>query len=90
MVAQGRRGPQAGAELQLFLRSARIEIVAFDAAQSDMARLAWQKFGKGNHPAGLNLGDCCVYALAKATDEPVLCKGDEFNKAGIEVVGVSE
>ena len=35
-------------------------------------------FGKGNHPAGLNLGDCFAYALAEATREPLLFKGGDF------------
>jgi ribonuclease VapC len=35
-------------------------------------------YGKGNHPAGLNIGDCCAYALAKYSGEPLLFKGGDF------------
>lgn len=48
------------------------------------ARHAWRRFGKGNHPAALNFGDCFAYALAKATGEPLLFKGDDFAVTDIE------
>ena len=54
------------------------------AEQADAARDAWRRFGKGNHPAGLNFGDCFAYALAKATGEPLLFKGDDFARTDIE------
>ena len=85
MVSEGRRGEKGGAEVEMFLYRAGIEIVPFDERQAEAARMAWRKFGKGKHPAGLNLGDCCVYALAKVTGEPVLCKGDDFARTDIEV-----
>ena len=47
-------------------------------------RLAWREFGKGNHPARLNFGDCFVYALAKTLDEPLLFKGDDFTLTDIQ------
>jgi uncharacterized protein with PIN domain len=40
-------------------------------------------FGKGKHPAGLNFGDCFAYALAKATGEPLLFKGNDFSQTDI-------
>ena len=43
-----------------------------------LARDAYRRFGKGNHPAGLNFGDCFAYALAKERDVPLLFKGDDF------------
>ncbi len=42
------------------------------------------KFGKGRHPAGLNIGDCCSYALAKCSGEPLLFKGDDFSQTDIK------
>ena len=51
----------------------------------EAARLAWWCFGKGNHPAGLNFGDCFAYALAKTTGEPLFFKGDDFALTDIEV-----
>jgi ribonuclease VapC len=40
-------------------------------------------FGKGRHPAGLNVGDCASYALAAASDEPLLFKGNDFSQTDI-------
>ena len=47
------------------------------------AREAWRKFGKGQHPAALNFGDCFAYALAKMTGEPLLFKGNDFIQTDI-------
>ena len=44
---------------------------------------AYLTFGKGLHPARLNLGDCFAYALAKQLDAPLLYKGDDFAKTDI-------
>ncbi len=43
-----------------------------------MAMAAYLRFGRGFHPAKLNLGDCFAYALAKTLDAPLLYKGDDF------------
>ena len=49
------------------------------ASQAQIAREAYRDFGKGSgHPAGLNFGDCFSYALAKATGESLLFKGEDF------------
>jgi len=48
-----------------------------------LAIRAWQEYGKGQHPAGLNFGDCFSYALAKATGEPLLFKGVDFAQTDI-------
>lgn len=44
---------------------------------------AWRRFGKGRHPAGLNLGDCFAYALAQTRNLPLLFKGDDFPKTDV-------
>jgi ribonuclease VapC len=56
------------------------------AEQADLARAAWRTYGKGNHPAGLNIGDCCAYALAKYSGEPLLFKGGDFTLTDIPSV----
>ena len=71
-------------KLDELLKSLAIEIVTISPEQADLAREAYQKFGKGNHPAKLNLGDCFAYALAKARGEPLLFKGDDFRLTDIE------
>jgi ribonuclease VapC len=65
-------------DLDLFLMEAAVEVVPVTAGQARIARDAYRRFGKGNHPAGLNYGDCFAYALAKERDLPLLFKGDDF------------
>ncbi|MGO8674209.1 MAG: type II toxin-antitoxin system VapC family toxin [Capsulimonadaceae bacterium] len=86
MVIEGRYGVAGAADLDLWLLKTRAEIVPFDARQAELARRAWRRYGKGNHPASLNFGDCCVYAAAKATGEPILCKGNDFTQTDIPTV----
>jgi len=90
MVLEGRHGPDAGVDLELFLFDARTEIVPFDSRQAQAAVRAWRRYGKGRHPAQLNLGDSCVYALAKASHEPVLCKGADFPRTDIPLATHSQ
>ena len=78
IVIESRKDEAGGRELDLFLYRTAIEVVAVDQDQAEIARLAWRRFGKGRHPAGLNYGDCFAYALAKATGERLLFKGNDF------------
>ncbi|MEZ5351906.1 MAG: type II toxin-antitoxin system VapC family toxin [Bryobacteraceae bacterium] len=83
MVLEGRRGEDAGRDLDLFLQRAAIETVPFDAAQLAMARLAFRRFGQGRHAAGLNFGDCAAYALARWSGEALLFKGSDFTATDV-------
>ena len=67
-----------------FLTNERIEIIPFDEPLSDLAFEAYGRYGKGRHPARLNMGDCAAYALAKARGWPLLYKGDDFAETDIE------
>jgi len=78
IVIEAKKGEAGGIELDLLLHRARIETVAISAEQVELARTAWRLYGKGNHSAGLNIGDCCAYALAKYSGEPLLFKGGDF------------
>ena len=85
MVLSGRTGDaSAWIELDELIASAAIEIVAQDEALVATARTAFLRYGKGRHPAGLNLGDCAAYALAKTRRLPLLFKGDDFGKTDVE------
>ncbi len=54
------------------------------ADQARIGREAYRDFGKGSgHPAQLNFGDCFPYALARATGEPLLFKGDNFTHTDV-------
>ena len=83
MVVEGQIGLEAGRHCDTFFRRAGIIIEPFTVEQAHLARQAFQDFGKGRHPAGLNFGDCFAYALAKVTGEPLLFKGEDFNKTDI-------
>ena len=83
LVIEGRKHEAGRVDLELFLAEAGIEIVAVTPDHADLACKAWRRFGKGNHPAALNFGDCFAYALAKASGEPLLFKGDDFARTDI-------
>jgi ribonuclease VapC len=87
IVIHARKGPAGIRELDLFLHSARATVASVDADQILLARAAYEKYGKGHHPAALNLGDCCSYALARSSGEPLLFKGNDFSKTDIPAVG---
>lgn len=86
IVAEARFGPDGNDLVRRFLRDADIEMVDVDGEAADRAVSAWRQFGKGRHPAGLNLGDCFAYALAERTGFPLLCTGDDFAATDLDVV----
>lgn len=84
VVADRARDPRARSALDDLLRTIDPEVEAFTAEHAAIARQAHRNFGRGSgHPARLNLGDCFSYALAKATGEPLLYKGDHFGHTDI-------
>lgn len=79
VVIDGSRDPVASRRFDDLVRAAQLVTEPVTEAQVQIAREAYRDFGKGSgHPAGLNLGDCFAYALAKVTGEPILFKGDDF------------
>lgn len=77
-VVEGRKGAEGRERLARFFQLTGAEIVPVSVQQSELAVEAFRRFGKGRHPARLNIGDCFAYALAKATREPLLYKGGDF------------
>lgn len=86
IVIEAKKGEAGGRELDLLLHRAKIDIVPFDNEQAEIARMAWRQYGKSNHPASLNFGDCFAYALAKTSGEPLLFKGNDFSQTDIKTV----
>ena len=86
IVIEARKGETGGRELDLLLHRARIEIIALNNDQVEIALTAYRKFGKWNHPACLNIGDCCAYALARYSGEPLLFKGNDFSQTDVQAV----
>jgi len=83
IVIEAKTGEPGGREFDLLCHHANIEIIPFTAEHYALARRAWREFGKGRHPARLNMGDCCAYALARHSGEQLLYKGDDFGKTDI-------
>lgn len=83
LVRKGVDGPSL---LDALIQAARLRTVSMNADQAVIARSAYTRFGKGRHPAGLNLGDCCSYALARASGEPLLFKGKDFAQTDVALV----
>jgi len=85
IVVESRYGAEGVRALDLLLTRASIDVVPVDAAQAQLARAAFARFGKGRHPAGLNFGDCFPYALATSLGEPLLFKGADFGATDVAV-----
>ena len=78
------RGDIGSQKLTEFLERLSPQVISFDEIQSSLAVIAVKTFGKGHHPARLNFGDCCAYALAKSLNLPLLYKGNDFAQTDID------
>jgi ribonuclease VapC len=78
LVLRDRIGAEGVEYLDGFLARPHVDLIGFDSKLLPIARLAFDRFGKGRHRAGLNFGDCMTYAVAKFHDVPLLFKGDDF------------
>jgi len=79
IVIDGSRDPIASRRFDELVTEAQLSVEPVDDVQARIAREAYRDFGRGSgHPARLNFGDCFAYALAKATREPLLFKGQDF------------
>ena len=86
IVAMG-KGDDVYARAQALIRELPVAVVPFDAEQAEIARRAYEQYGKGRrHPAQLNFGDTFSYALAKAQGLPLLFKGNDFARTDVAVV----
>ena len=82
-VVEGRKSGAGRERLDRFFRMTDPEIVPVTPEQAEIAVEAFRRFGRGRHPAALNIGDCFVYALARATGEKLLFKGGDFARTDI-------
>ncbi len=83
IVVEAQTEDRGSRQFDAFFRRAGIVIEPVTEDQAHVARQAYIDFGKGRHPAGLNLGDCFAYALAKVTGEPLLFKGQDFRETDL-------
>lgn len=73
-----------GNEMASMLDGFGFTVVPVTAASAQRAASAYARWGKGNHGAGLNFGDCCSYEVAKAHDCPLLFVGVDFSKTDVK------
>jgi ribonuclease VapC len=86
LVLVHKEGPRGKPLLADFLQQRRFEVISFGDAHWRSAQMAFMRFGKGRHPAGLNFGDCLTYATAFVAGQPLLCIGDDFPQTDLELV----
>ena len=67
-----------------FLDEPFVAVEPLDAEQATIAAHAYRRYGRGHHPAGLNLGDVFAYALARQRNVPLLFKGEDFVRTDVE------
>ena len=86
IVVDRHENPDKAPALDELLETLGMDIEPVTIQQARIARRAYHLYGKGNHPAGLNFGDCFAYALAKTMSLPLLFKGNDFAQTDIEAV----
>jgi len=74
--------------VERMLKAAEIEVIPFGSMHYEAAVSAWLRYGKGRHPASLNLGDCFSYAVAQLSGQPLLCVGEGFKKTDLRLVSL--
>lgn len=84
IVLAARLGEEARPVLALLLEQLDLRVVPFEAVHAREAREAFLRFGRGNHPAALNFGDCLTYAVAKVAGLPLLFVGEDFSQTDVE------
>lgn len=70
-------------QLRRFLRDMEVEVIPFTAEHYEVAMDAFERFGKGRHPADLNFGDCLTYAVARLSGLPLLYTGNDFARTDL-------
>ena len=76
-------GRDAGALVEQFLVETQTMVIPFGRDHISVFFEAYMRFGKGRHPARLNMGDCFTYATAKVAGMPVLFTGDDFSQTDL-------
>jgi ribonuclease VapC len=69
--------------LPRLLEKCRVREIPFDHRHRLVAERAFARYGRGNHPAELNYGDCMTYATARIGGAPLLFVGDDFAKTDL-------
>lgn len=86
MVMLGRPGKPGRLLLAEFMNEWKLNVLTFGEAHWRIAQNASSAYGKGRHPAKLDVGDCLSYAMARVSGEPLLCVGDDFPQTDLRLV----
>jgi ribonuclease VapC len=79
IVVDGKGSVALSRRFDELVRTLSLRIEPVSTEQASIGRDAYREFGRGSgHDANLNFGDCFSYALAYATDQPLLFKGNDF------------
>lgn len=81
--SHGYNVPDARALVNRYVLAGRFQYVPIGERETTLALDAYERFGKGRHPAALNMGDCHAYACAKTNRAKLLFKGDDFAKTDV-------
>ena len=73
-----------GPQLTALLHRKKFSVIAVTEATSERIGQIYARWGKGLHPAGLNLGDCFAYDVAKEHSCPLLFVGNDFSRTDIK------
>lgn len=87
LIVSRRRG--VGAAMAALIAGLGATIAPVTPVDAETVADAYDRWGKGVHPAGLNFGDCFAYALAKSQGCPLLFVGDDFAQTDVESALVS-
>ncbi|TIS53524.1 MAG: type II toxin-antitoxin system VapC family toxin [Mesorhizobium sp.] len=75
---------EAAEAVERYLALMEIDMVAVPPDTARLALDAFDRYGKGRHPARLNFGDCFAYACARHFGQPLMFKGADFPQTDIE------
>lgn len=85
MVLAGRKFPNAAAIIKQLAELPNVTPIAFGERHYAAAEKAFDQFGKGHHPASLNMGDCFSYAMSDVAKAPLLFKGRDFSQTDLKL-----
>ncbi len=84
-VLAAKRFSNAGDIVRKLTQAPVVTTVPFEERHYRAAEQALERFGKGRHPAALNMGDCFSYAVSQVTGAPLLFKGKDFSRTDVKI-----
>ena len=85
IVLTARLGTPGKTILARLLQELHITEIPFGEPHWKEAVDAYERFGRGRHPAKLNFGDCLSYATAKVAGQPLLFVGEDFSQTDVDI-----